>query len=118
VPREEIAHVLLVGYYNGKPYRTGVKFSHRNLMLQPPFVDDIIESPDNFDVLTGSDVILQQFQPMVAPESLQEAAELIRRYIQACVDNRSNHADCATIGGRVHVATVTTERFAWIVPPA
>jgi hypothetical protein len=117
LPHKEIAHVLLVGYYNGKPYRGGVSFSQKNLLLQPPFMDEIIESPDNFAVFSGSDTVLQKFQPMAAPETLQEAAELIRNYIQACVDNRSNYADCATIGGRVHVATVTPKRFAWVAPP-
>jgi hypothetical protein len=117
LPREEIAHVLLVGYYNGKPYRTGIRFLQKNLQLQAPFMDELIESPDNFDIFSGSDVILKQFEPIAAPESLQEAAELIRRYIQTCAENRCNYGDCATIGGRVHVATVTPKRFEWAIPP-
>jgi hypothetical protein len=116
-PREEIAHILFVGYYNGKPYRTGVRFSQSNSLLQSPFMDELIESPDNFDVFSGSEVILEQFQPMTTPESLQEAADLIRKYIQACIDSRSKYSDCMTIGGQVHVATVTPEEFKWVIPP-
>jgi len=92
-----------------------VSFSHRNLLLQEPTIDALCEAPDNFAIFSGSDVILQQFQPMEAPESLEEAGELIRRYIQVCIDNRNKYADCATFGGRVQVATVTKDKFEWIV---
>jgi hypothetical protein len=115
LPRERIASDLLVGYYNGEPYRAEVSFSHRNLLLQEPTTDALCEAPDNFAIFSGSDVILQQFQPMEAPESLEEAGELIRRYIQVCIDNRNKYADCATFGGRVQVATVTKDKFEWIV---
>jgi hypothetical protein len=118
LPLEEIARVLIVGYYDGKPYRTGVTFSHKHLRLQTPFMDELIESPDSFNIFSGSAVILNQLQPIMAPESLEEAAELIRKYIQACVDNRNNYADCATFGGQVHVATITPERFEWYIPPS
>jgi hypothetical protein len=117
LPNEDIAHVLLVGYYNGKPYRTGVRFSHKNLFLQAPFRDEIIESPSTFHVFSGSDVILQKSQPLGEPNSLEEAANLIQRYIQSCVDNRDNFSDCSTIGGHVHVATLTAERFEWAISP-
>lgn len=117
LPREEVSHVLLVGYYDGIPVRTGVKFSHKNSMLQSPFIDEIIQAPDDFHVFSGSDVILQKSQPMGEPNSLAEAANLIQRYIQECVDNRNNFSDCSTIGGHVHVATITAERFEWVVPP-
>lgn len=114
---EEIAHVLLVGYYTGKPYRTGIRFSHKNLKLQSPFRDEIIESPDTFDVLSGSSLVLKQFQPMMPPKTLEGAAELIRRYIQACIDNQNTYSDCKTIGGRVCIATITVEGFRWTIPP-
>jgi hypothetical protein len=116
-PREEIAHVLIVGYYDGKPYRTGILFSQKDLRLQSPYRDDIFESPEDFHAFSGSAVVLKQFEPIMAPETLEEAAELIRQYIQACIDNRNNYADCAAFGGRVQVATITADEFKWIVPP-
>jgi hypothetical protein len=55
---------------------------------------------------------------MMAPESLQEAAELVQKYVQSCVDNRTKYADYSTFGGRVHVATITPDGFNWVVPPS
>ncbi len=115
-PREEIARVLFVGYYDGRPWQAEVTFSQNNSVLQLPFMHELIESPPNLKIFSGSAVVLQQFEPLVAPENLEEAVELVRKYIQACVANTTDPY-CASIGGHVHVARVTREATEWVVPP-
>jgi hypothetical protein len=117
-PSQTIARVLFVGYYDEKPYQTALRFSHKDAVLQSPFMEDLIESPDDFNVFSGSAVVLEQLQPMEAPETLDDAAELIQKYLQTCIDNRANYVDCSSFGGNVQIATVTSQDFTWVIPPA
>jgi hypothetical protein len=57
--------------------------------------------------ISGSAVVLEQLQPMEAPETLDDAAELIQKYLHTCIDNRANYVDCSSFGGNVQIATVT-----------
>jgi hypothetical protein len=117
MPREEIAQVLIIGYYNGKPYQTGVRFSHKNLVLQSPYMDELIQSPEEQLSGSGSETVLEQFKPIPASETLDEAVRWIRKYIQACIDSRNKYDDCAEIGGHIHIAIITPEKFEWAIPP-
>ena len=68
-------------------------------------------------LLSGS---LELFKAMEDPvdDTLKAAADSVSKYTQDCVDNRFMISDCASFGGHVHVATVTTVGFSWVIPPS
>jgi hypothetical protein len=113
LPKKEIAKVLFVGYYNGKPYRTGASFLHTASYLQAPYRHEIIEAPTrDFNIFNGSADTWEEFKTFAAqPESLEEASTLIRKYIQACIDNQDKYEDCKGIGGHIHIMSLTPEKF-------
>ncbi len=115
---EEVARVLFVGYFNGIPYRAQSAIVHRDYVLIGPRLSEFRQAPVDFNVFSGSAVMLEKFKPRLtdAPNTLSQAATLVRDYIQTCIDNQHDR-ECEDIGGHIHIAAVTPKHFEWITAP-
>jgi hypothetical protein len=123
-----IARLFLLGYYKSRPEWTSVRFWHENQVLQPPAV---FSEPAKHGLAraSGSDKIfnlLRDKQPDprfsiyytdTSNYNLSKAIKFGENYIRACSDPLAAQIDprCATIGGRIHIATITPESgFQWV----
>jgi len=116
---EEIARILFVGYFRGVPYRAQSAICRRGAVLIGANLRELRQAPVDFNVFSGSRVMLEKFQRRLtdAPETLGQATALIRDYIQGCIDNRNQDKECEDIGGHIHIASITSRGFRWIIPP-
>ena len=116
--KNEIARGLFVGYVGSRAWRVQISFPYQNGLLLPPVLAEICENPPNFCIFSGSALSWRDLQPHVSePQSLEEAAELVRTYIQFCADKRHEYGDCKNIGGHIHIAAITPEKTGWIDQP-
>jgi hypothetical protein len=122
-----IAYLFLLGYYTGRPEWTSARFWHENQVLQPPTV---FAEPARHGLAraSGSDRIFNLLRDRTDPRffayltdtsnyNLAEAVKFGENYIRACSDPLAVEIDprCATIGGRIHIATVKPESgFQWV----
>jgi hypothetical protein len=105
----EIARVLFVGYVNGRASRVEFSFFCENGITRTQMSDAKLAFGDfEFKVFSGSPEVLDTTN-LEECTSLNGCRDAIRRYIQ-----KSASSD---IGGHTHIATVTPEKFEWIVPP-
>jgi hypothetical protein len=115
----EIVRGLFIGYIDDSPFTVEVSFQHRNGVFLEPLLTKVSGEPKTFGMFSGSESVLNDFKDdLRAPASLDDATNLVRRYIRSCVDNRNRYADCVNFGGRVHVAVVTPSKFEWADPPS
>jgi hypothetical protein len=115
------ARLLLVGYFDDEPMLAEVAFGHRDGLLLAPVLRQLASAPSYFKIVSGSVTVhdaLIDAGVMVPPTSIADGEELVRRYIQTCIDNNETCAECTDIGGRLHIAAVTESGFEWRVPPA
>jgi hypothetical protein len=123
--KEAEARVLLIGYFHGYPVRAQIFFKCPERFFKEPYLRELLEGElvqSDFLVFSGSDVILEQMKPYLTTielESLQDAAELSRDYLQRCIDRQDQvEAEIrGTIGGHIHIAEITPEGFRWNVAP-
>jgi hypothetical protein len=113
---ETIAQVLFVGYVGQNPMQVIGTFSHRDGQAQVPCLSSYDSAENDFLLLSGSATLFERFE---GPEitTLRVAIETVRKYAQDCVDQRCTIADCSAFGGHIHVGSVTTEGFSWVVLP-
>jgi len=117
-----MAECLFVGYFRGEPCMARVQFSHANqVLINPELVEAVVGARSvatDFRIFSGSEQIYAEIKPtLLEPQSLQDAANLVRGYIQKCSDNRDRLSDCKDIGGHIHIAAVTMQKFEWIAAP-
>jgi hypothetical protein len=129
-----IAKVMLVGYYRDVGCLVELDFRHSNQTLLEPAPGKSLIGPTSFEVFSGSNFIVKKMfrskdvkfskyrtrslRKGIPPQTLSEATELVRNYIQACIDNQSRDEECKSIGGQPQVATISPEHgFEWVIPP-
>jgi hypothetical protein len=125
---ETIARVIFMGYFNGEPSQTSVRFFHIGQSLQEP---DIRTRDVGDEYKYGSDevaiLVLQKDHPyfgkyFVEPDRsrpLISAADIARTFIDAWGDPEARKVDPEngrTIGGQTQVYTVTRERVQRVWP--
>jgi hypothetical protein len=135
-----IVHIHLDGYFNGHPYRIGIRFFHDNQELGwEPNLHELNNSRKSLfygstrvaDLLfRGNDPRLEKYRtpacklisgrlndPDIAV-SLRDAVEAARNFIEACSDpiaQEIDGEDYQRIGGRIHIATITpNDGFRWV----
>lgn len=129
-----MARVIFVGYYSDLGCLAQIDFRHDNQTLLPPTLTKLAVGPTSFEVFSGSAFICKMIfesrdlrfskyrtssvRKRRPPNTLLEAKELVRNYIQACIDNHTRDRECESIGGQPQIATVSPERgFEWFVEP-
>jgi hypothetical protein len=138
-----IVRIFLDGYFNGQPFRTGMRFYHdEQELLWAPFSHDV--SPQRKNVLFGADLIgrflfdtedprlekhrtdacrlvAARFKQSDIFVPLKDAIEAARNFIAACSDPVAKEIerwDYQRIGGEPHVVTITPQRgFDWALRP-
>jgi hypothetical protein len=124
-----ITRLFVEGYFQGLPERIAVRFSHEDQRLSEPEVYRIEVLPGR-PVIHGSPIVtkvlfddrderLRQFkEPDRRYSRLEAAVEITKNYIRACSSPEGLALDqdvCRSIGGHIHVATVTPDRgFQWV----
>jgi hypothetical protein len=129
-----IARVVFVGYYSDLGCLAQIEFRHDNQTLLPPILTKLAVGPPSFEIFSGSAFISKMIfeskglgfsryrtrsvKKGIPPNTLLEAKELVRNYIQACIDNHTRDKECESIGGQPQVATVSPKRgFEWFIKP-
>jgi hypothetical protein len=134
-----IVRVLFAGYYSSKPFMAIIELHRIGQDIQDPAKQFQEFSPNETKIeISGSEAVQQSLlspDDLTFPEheskswktvrsrrpiSVDEAVELAQTYIAACASDagRKMDADCFSIGGHIHVATITPEKgFAWLIPP-
>jgi hypothetical protein len=125
-PGNTIANLFFIGYYEGVPSWTDVRFWHEKQGLKKPSIfSERIRI--NQMKISGSERISdllfnkrdQRFSSYIvdAPDfTLTDAIKVGKNYILACCDPLAQQIDpeCSTIGGQIHAATLTKEEgFKW-----
>ncbi len=133
-----ISKVFLAGYYAGLAKATLITFSHSNQALRDPEIRRGEVEPGFYayvgpervwnQVKLGGDPLLLPYRDAAFDRLLsqigpnpEEAQTMITRFLQACTDTavQAKYPECRSIGGRIHVATITSERgFHWVLRPA
>jgi hypothetical protein len=134
-----ITRVLFAGYYLRRPFMAQI-----GLYRDGQKIDSAHHSVDNLarkDIkieISGSEAIKQSFLSADdltfpardlsswdavrnrRPFTIKGGVELARTYLAACAspEGRKLDKECESIGGHIHVATVTlTDGFQWVEPP-
>jgi hypothetical protein len=130
---QTITRLLLDGYLGEYPSSVNVRFFHEDGELREPGIETN-RFPTGFHYVLGSPQIVRllwdsndpRFSEYRGPKiyaedmTLQSAIERSRCYIQACSDPQSAAIDsvCRTIGGHIHIATITpSSGFQWVIAP-
>jgi hypothetical protein len=130
-PGSKIAELFLVGYYEGRASWTDVRFWHKNQELRTPQIYSerlrrgqlkICGSHIVSDLLyKTNDSRLAAFRGRASARqedlTLPEAVRVAENYIRACDSDVGREVDpnCASIGGHIHMATITlTDGFQWV----
>ncbi|HUY12394.1 MAG TPA: hypothetical protein VMX16_02035 [Terriglobia bacterium] len=126
-----VANMFFVGYYDGDPAWSNVRFWHDNQRLRSPtgYLKrlrrgqlEISGSAKIANLLFETDdPRFAEFRRPKPPKqedlTLSEAVEVAKGYIRACSSDAGRQADenCASIGGHLHIATVTPDcGFRWV----
>jgi hypothetical protein len=123
-----ISSVYFAGYFSKKkPSFANLRLSHREQVLCEPSLR--FETPPEHHWYVGSEKISQLLfegkderlakyhRPLHRDSSIQDAIAAAKGYIEACSDPIAVTIDpnCLSIGGRVHVATITRQYgFKWV----
>jgi len=127
--RNLIVSVIFAGYFDGNPDLVTAHIFHDNQVLGEPRIEDQPFPPK--DMFLGSTKIAmlmfekkdprfsKYLRPIPRNISLQGASMVSMGYIEACCDPIALEIDplCKSIGGHIHVAEVTPQRFRWRIPP-
>jgi hypothetical protein len=127
-----IATLVIMGYHQSHACHFRVRFFHEDQILESPTISDDPRTEFAF----GSSKVLSILgdprdtrlsayhgaEPYQTPfSSITEAAEIGRKYIEACSSPEGRSIDeqfCRGIGGHIHIAKVTPKNgFQWIIPP-
>jgi hypothetical protein len=87
---------------NGRPLEAEIKFPHDETAFLPPILRKLQRSPGHFNVFAGSDIVATYMRTsglIFQPTNLSEAAEMVSRYAQTCVDNNQVISECRNFGG-------------------
>jgi hypothetical protein len=114
-----VCRIVFVGYFLGAPWRARFEVTKKGKVLTGIHLIDVREKPIDFDIFSGSELMKDKFQPRLdfAPATLKQATDLVRDYIQRCIDNPYHDKECEEIGGRIHIAAITPRGFHWIQEP-
>jgi hypothetical protein len=130
-PGSLIALLFLVGYYEGLASWTDIRFWHDNQELKVPTIYSERLRRGRLKISGAAQIahlLYKTDDPRLAayrrraPDkeedlSLSEAIKVAEMYIRACCDPaaRQMDQDCASIGGHIHIATITpAEGFKWV----
>jgi hypothetical protein len=130
-PGSRIAELVFVGYYERRPSWTDVRFWHDNQKLKPAQIYSERMRPGQLKICgsrTVSDLLYAKNDPRFdafrrpAPPNqedlaLSEAIIVAESYIRACSSEVGRQVDenCASIGGHIHIATITpVAGFQWV----
>ena len=124
----DIVTVLFWGYWDGEPQQAALRLSQKSQVLGSPDISD-----QGAEFKTGSNLVdrairsdpedeLQDFsqyrpQPIPKEPTMGWCLDFAIKYISACASPQGARLDykCRSIGGRIHVATITpTEGFQWV----
>jgi hypothetical protein len=129
--RNNIFRLLIVGYFKQKPWQFEIRFVHDEKHRVHFLVDDASQLNQVTAAITGSDIVAHamytdrdpRFARYAKPydvDTLDQASDYVRGYIEACADPVALELDplCSGIGGHVHVAEITPlGGFKWRVAP-
>jgi hypothetical protein len=129
--RNNICRLLIVGYFRQRPWQFEIRFFHENQTHVRFVVDSSVQLDRITAAITGSDIVANamyrdhdpRFARYVRPydvDTLEQASDYVRGYIEACSDPVALELDpmCAGIGGHIHIAEITQlEGFKWRIPP-
>jgi hypothetical protein len=113
MPQEELARVLLVGYFQRQPFSIQIQVLYplSFLMLRPEIH---FPAQSHKTIFSGAESVFSHYANL-NPESGTEAINFVHQYIRDCADSSS--PDCAGIGGHIHIAELTPDRVRWIIAP-
>jgi len=128
---KDIVMIFLAGFFNDTPEVIAIRLWHRNQILRTPEVSRLLVNVGT-RLLTGApqifNLVLNTDDPLFSayrtyrtyrgriPSVLQQAA-ICENYVRACSDPEAIKIEplCMSIGGHVHVATITPrEGFQWV----
>jgi hypothetical protein len=110
-PGEKMARMLIGGYFSGQPFVAEIEVTQKSLM---PSVSAIPLIPETkLRAFSGCRHVTVESDLTREPQNTSDARNLVHKYIQRCIDN----PQCDGIGGRIHIALVTSDSFAWLDPP-
>ena len=115
--KNSVAGGLFVAYINKRAERVHLVFPHENGLLSPPFLQEVSEAPKDFFRVGGSDRVWNDLGQVSPPSSQAEAVDLVRKYIQLCVDKSEEYPECKGTGGKIRIAAVTPDTVEWINLP-
>jgi hypothetical protein len=130
-PGSTITEVFIDGYRNGYPESADVRFFHINQQVASPRIffcklqkdGTFIHGSETItQLLKQKDPLIEQFKTPLQrairnSPALSMHAIIARAYIKACesAEGRSLDPVCESIGGRIHMATITSPRgFEWV----
>jgi hypothetical protein len=129
--RNLIARIYLAGWFRKEksPSLVIIEFNHENeVVTEPRRISATPPEQNMYDgtsslapLMFGGDPRFAKYlRPLNRNNSIQEAAEHVKGYIEACCDPIARDIDplCKGIGGHIHIAAVTPARFSWIVGPS
>jgi hypothetical protein len=115
--KDEIARLVIFGYFKNQPYVGEVFIQHSGPNLLRPE----IKCPPvsyRFDVFSGSKKACKMFGQHFLPDSLSDAAKLVEEYIKLCFVHRDPPLEGEnSIGGCIHIGKFTSDKFSWIRSP-
>jgi hypothetical protein len=115
--KDEIARLLFLGYFDDKPFTSEIFVRHEGPKLLRPIVEFPFLST-RFDGFSGAKKACEIFGNQVLPDSLLDAAKLVRKYIELCFIHRDPPLEGENpIGGHIHIGKFPPEGFSWISQP-
>jgi len=106
-----MARMLVAGYLNREPFLLEVRVKQVN-SLPLVSINRLVLSND-LKAFSGHPSVTPDERLKRIPENVEDASNLVREYIQRCVDS----PECKDIGGKTHVALVSPDSFDWIDAP-
>jgi hypothetical protein len=111
--------ILIVGYRNDGAWRAQLKAAPSDNFRTVFELCELCEAPVDFNIFNGSPKMFAQIESDICePETLEDAASLVRKYIELCALNRYTEPECNAIGGHIHIAATSPQSFYWMIPPA
>jgi hypothetical protein len=107
---------MFTGYTGDHAVRVQMELSAVQGYLLRPRLTELVESPIDFCISSGSQVVWDEMSQKDRPETLAEAVPFVQQYIFRCISNTTDPY-CAHIGGQAQIATVTSDGFKWVIRP-